>query len=44
MYSRCVSMSQQVVGKILKAALSLVGIIGIGQHEVLRYLALPGSV
>ncbi len=36
-YSRCVSMSQQVVEKILKAALAMVGVHGMKEHEVLQY-------
>ena len=36
-YSRCVSMSQQVVEKILKAALAMVGVHGMKEHEVLEY-------
>jgi len=36
-YSRCVSMSQQAVEKILKAALAIVGVYGLREHEVLRY-------
>ena len=36
-YSRSVSMSQQVVEKILKAALAMVGFYGLKKHEVLQY-------
>lgn len=36
-YSRCVSMSQQVVEKTIKAALAMVGVHGMKEHEVLRY-------
>jgi len=36
-YSRCVSMSQQVVEKILKAALAMVDVYGLRGHEVLQY-------
>jgi HEPN domain-containing protein len=36
-YSRCVSMSQQVVEKILKSALAMVGVYGLKEHEVSRY-------
>ena len=36
-YSRCVSMSQQAVEKILKAALAMVGFYGLKKHEVLQY-------
>ena len=36
-YSRCVSMSQQVVEKILKAALAMVGFYGLKKHEMLQY-------
>lgn len=37
-YSRCVSMSQQVIEKAIKAALAVVGIYGLKEHEVLKYL------
>ncbi|MFC1719386.1 HEPN domain-containing protein [Candidatus Poribacteria bacterium] len=36
-YSRCVSMSQQTVEKMLKSALVMVGVYGMKEHEVLGY-------
>ena len=36
-YSRCVSMSQQVVEKMLKSALAMVGFYGLKKHEMLQY-------
>jgi HEPN domain-containing protein len=36
-YSRCVSMSQQTLEKILKASLAIVGFYGFRKHEILQY-------
>jgi len=36
-YSRCVSMSQQVVEEMLKAALAMMDVYGLKEHEVLQY-------
>jgi HEPN domain-containing protein len=36
-YSRCVSMSQQVVEKMLKSALAMVGFYGLKKHEMLQH-------
>ncbi len=39
-YSRCVSMSQQVVEKMLKAALAIVGVYGSREHIVSEYFVM----
>ncbi len=38
-YSRCVAMSQQVVEKMLKAALAMVGFFGLKKHEMVDHFA-----